>query len=102
MLRLPLLTTAAIAVLVLLYSGVTFVGAERKLAGLGVELPAHGSYRITLDFAPERYHQLLLQEEGRLVEVQGSTVFMMDVAPSAVRKIARQYWVAAVERWSGH
>ena len=32
------------------------------------------NYRITLDFPPERFHQLLLQEKGRLVGVHGNVV----------------------------
>ena len=78
-----------------------FSAAERKLAPLGALPAERGSYRITLDFAPERFHQLRLQETGRLVEVRERTVYMMDVAPAALRGIAGEYWVDGVARWDG-
>ncbi len=75
-------------------------GAWRKLAGIG-DIPARGSYRIVLDFAPERFHQTRMQEMGRLVEVRDRTVYMMDVTPAALRRIAGEYWVAGVVPWDG-
>jgi hypothetical protein len=36
-----------------------------------------------------------------LVGVHGSVVDMQDVEPRALRDIARNYWVRAVERWAG-
>jgi hypothetical protein len=97
--RVPIVTTAAIVAVLLIYWLFGFAGAQRKLASVE-PVAASGSYRITLDFAPERFHQVLLQDEGRLVEVRGSTVYMKDVSPKALRDIARQYWVSSVEPWS--
>ena len=77
------------------------VAAERKLAPLRPLVGERGSYRVTLDFAPERFHQLRLQEAGRLVEVRDRTVFMMDVTPAALRAIAGEYWVDSVAKWDG-
>ena len=57
--------------------------------------------RITLDFAPERFHQLRLQDAGRLVEVRERTVYMKDVSPASLRAIAGEYWVETVARWEG-
>lgn len=99
-LRLPVVATAIVVLVVGGYLLAAHEGAERKLAGVG-ELPPRGSYRIVLDFAPERFHQTRLQGLGRLVEVRDRTVYMMDVTPPAVRRIAGEYWVAAVERWDG-
>src|SRR3982750_3467619 len=98
MLRVPALATAVILAGVLLYMLVTFAGGARKLSQVE-PLPERGSYRVMLDFAPERFHQLVLQEKGRLVEVQGNTVYMVDVTAPALRDIAREYWVASVARW---
>lgn len=100
MLRLPLLATAVILAAVLLYQGAALLGAQRKLAPLGALPEAHGSYRITLDFAPERFHQLFLQDRGRLVGVHDNVVDMMDVTPTQLRTIARRYWVASIARWN--
>jgi hypothetical protein len=100
MLRLPLLATAVILAAVLLYEGAALLGAQRKLAPLGPLPQARASYRITLDFAPERFHQLFLQDRGRLVGVHDNVVDMMDVTPAELRTIARRYWVASIARWS--
>lgn len=100
-LRLPLIATTAIVVVIATWWAAGWVGAERKLAPLRPLAAERGSYRITLDFAPERFHQLRLQEAGRLVEVRDRTVFMMDVTPASLRAIAGEYWVDSVARWDG-
>ena len=100
LLRVPLVATAVLLVAFALYWLVAVIAGERKLANIE-QMPSHGNYRIVLDFAPERFHQLLLQDRGRLVEVQSSAVFMMDVTPRAVRDIAQRYWVRSVEAWAG-
>jgi hypothetical protein len=99
--RLPALTTLAIGVALIVYWIAGFVAAERKLDAIGELASPRGNYEIALDFAPERFHQLLLQERGRLVEVRGNTVYMMDVTPSALHDIARRYWVDSIRRWNG-
>jgi hypothetical protein len=100
MLRVPAIATALVAAILLAWWGTATVAGERKLSGIAAAEP-RGNYRITLDFAPERFHQVRLQEAGRLVEVRGDDVFMMDVPPSALRAIAREYWVRAVTPWEG-
>ena len=100
MLRVPALATAIVVALLAAFAITARIGEARKLSGLAQPLPARGSYRITLDFPPERFHQLLLQDLGRLVEVRDSTVLMMDVRPEALAEIARQYWVASIEGWT--
>jgi len=100
MLRVPLAAAGVIVTVIMGWWLVAYVAAERKLASLQ-PLPDRGSYSITLDFAPERFHQQRLQEAGRLVEVRDRTVYMMDVAPTALHAIAGQYWVDKVARWEG-
>jgi hypothetical protein len=100
MLRIPLIATALIVAVLTGWWVSSLVFAQRKLEPVGA-LAARGDYRVTLDFAPERFHQLRLQDAGRLVEVRGPTVFLRDVTPPAVRAIAGEYWVARVERWDG-
>lgn len=99
-LRLPVIATIVAALVVGGYVVAAQWGAQRKLAGIG-DLPARGSYRIVLDFAPERFHQTRMQDLGRLVEVRGRTVYMKDVSPAALRRIAGEYWVEGVTRWDG-
>ncbi|HEY1328020.1 MAG TPA: hypothetical protein VGI14_13845 [Casimicrobiaceae bacterium] len=101
MLKLPLFATIAIVAALLLYFAAGLVGAQRKLAPLEPIGDARANYQVTLDFAPERFHQLFLQDKGRMVGVHGDVVDMMDVEPGALRDIARQYWVASISRWKG-
>ena len=101
MLRLPATETAVLLIALAAYWLAGLIGAQHKLAAIEPAPSARGDYRITLAFAPERFHQVLLQQKGRLVEVRGNTVFMKDVDPGALRSIARNYWVETVARWSG-
>jgi hypothetical protein len=101
MLKVPAVATLVIGVALVVYAVVGYSAGERKLAPIGAPTLPRGNYEIALDFAPERFHQLLLQERGRLVEVKGNTVYMMDVSPDALRDIARRYWVESIRRWSG-
>jgi hypothetical protein len=100
MLRLPAIATAVVGAILLTWWLVAYTSGARKLAAAEPLAEPRGNYRITLDFPPERFHQLRLQDRGRLVEVKGNTVFMKDVAPSALRDIAREYWVESVSPWS--
>ena len=98
MLRLPLAATGALLAALLLYALLGAVGAERKLAPLEPLPQGRADYRITLAFPPERFHQLMLQDLGRLTGVHGDVVDLKDVEPKALRDIARQYWVRGIER----
>jgi len=69
MVRLPVAATAIIVIVLGGWWAEAQWAAHRKLAPLG-NLDLRGSYEIRLDFAPERFHQLRLQEAGRLVEVR--------------------------------
>jgi hypothetical protein len=100
-LRVPAVATAIVAIALLLAWLFAHVGAQRKLAGLEPLVDGRAHYRITLDFEPERFHQLRLQDLGRLVEVRGNSVYMMDLSPAAVRRIAGEYWVREIARWEG-
>ncbi|MEP7062507.1 MAG: hypothetical protein ABI881_08910 [Betaproteobacteria bacterium] len=98
--RVPAIATGILAMLVAFYWIAGMVGGGHKLAALEPLANDGGSYAITLAFAPERFHQQLLQDRGRVVGVDHSTVFMMDVDPKSLRAIAREYWVVEVRRWS--
>ena len=100
MLRLPAIATAVVVAVLALYWGFAWITADRKLAAVEPLPSGRASYRITLDFPPERFHQLYLQDKGRLVGVHGNVVDMLDVDPHALRAIAGHYWVASIERWT--
>jgi hypothetical protein len=42
-----------------------------------------------------------MQGIGRLIEVRGNSVLLMDVAPDDIVALARDYWVADVRPWAG-
>ena len=57
--------------------------------------------QVTLDFAPEAFHMMILQSIGRLIEVKGETVYLMDVSVAEARSLARRYWVRDIAPWQG-
>jgi len=57
--------------------------------------------QVTLDFAPEAFHMMLLQSMGRLIEVKGETAYLMDVPVAEARRLARRYWVRDLAPWPG-
>ncbi len=101
--RRPALATLCIAAVLLLYWGAGVATGVRKLAPITsvAPLPPRAHYAVTLAFPPERFHQLRLQDKGRVVEVRDRTVYMMDVTPAAIADIAREYWVDAITPWAG-
>ena len=99
LLRVPAIATAIAVAAGIAYWGSGEIGASRKLASLE-PLPARANYALTLAFAPERFHQMRLQDKGRVVEVRDRTVYIMDVTPRSVREVAREYWVDGVAAWT--
>jgi hypothetical protein len=68
-----------------------------ELAGPGDRL----HFEVVLRFPPEAFHVTRMQQIGRVIEVRGPSVFLMDVRRPAARELARQYWVADVRPWPG-
>jgi hypothetical protein len=100
--RVPLYATLVLLLVVASYSGMCEIDARAKLATLHPPLgDAPGHYIVELRFPPERFHLTRLQNEGRLIEVRNTSVYMMDVSRRAITGIAREYWVRSVERWAG-
>jgi hypothetical protein len=100
MLRMPAIATVCVIAAILTYWLSGLAAAGSKLAALEPLAPrAH--YAVKLAFPPERFHQLRLQDKGRVVEVRERVVYMMDVTPAALNEIAREYWVDAVAPWAG-
>ncbi len=52
--------------------------------------------RVTLPFAPERFHVLMFQRFGRVSGIEGKTIEVRGVPPGRVREIARLYWVKTI------
>jgi hypothetical protein len=102
--RHPLFRTFAATVAVIVLSlawtawGRIHAHALMQTAGVGT---ANGHYVLTLAFAPEGFHVTRLQAIGRLIEVRGPDVFLMDVDPVALRDAATAYWIREVRPWRG-
>ena len=63
--------------------------------------PARRTSRSCASFAPEAFHLTRIQDIGRVIEVRGSSIFVMDVKAPDARALARNYWVAGVKPWKG-
>jgi hypothetical protein len=75
----------------------------RKLTAAELASARNGrlNVAVTLDFAPEAFHMMILQSIGRLIEVKGETAYLMDVPVDEARSLARRYWVRDVAPWQG-
>lgn len=62
---------------------------------------ARAHYEVVANFAPEAFHVTRMQAIGRLIEVKGTSVFLMDVDAADARELARNYWISDVKRWKG-
>ena len=77
-------------------TGATKLGeAERPPAG------TRAHFEVVVNFPPEAFHITRMQAIGRLIEVKGTSVFLMDVERDDAIGIARNYWVADVKPWRG-
>jgi hypothetical protein len=84
--------------LLLLYFGWhawLWLAAPMKIApGLEAE---RVNVRVTLPFAPERFHVLVFQRYGRVSGTQDNTVEVRGVRREDLRSVAKHYWVRKVE-----
>ena len=99
-LRKPLFATLAFCALALVWVGAGRWHASGVLAPIE-PLGARAHVIVTLDFPPEGFHTTRLQAIGRVVEVRGRDVYMMDVEIAALRGFATHYWVDKVASWPG-
>jgi hypothetical protein len=51
---------------------------------------------ISFSFTPEEFHVRMFQNLGRILRVTESAIFLGDVSPSIIKKIARKYWVSQI------
>jgi hypothetical protein len=96
----PLAATLALALAYFGYEAWLDAGGARKLAGIEIPSPK-GHYELRIAFPPEGFHVTRMQAIGRLIEVKGHSVFLMDVEPQDLRARARNYWIVGVARWKG-
>jgi hypothetical protein len=96
----PLAATLALALAYFGYEAWLDAGGARKLAGIEIPSPK-GHYELRIAFPPEGFHVTRMQAIGRLIEVKGHSVFLMDVEPPDLRAMARNYWIVGVARWKG-
>jgi hypothetical protein len=89
-------TVAVILVLVAVWQVFLSVSAPGKIdPALEAEVQRGEPLRVevTLNFPPERFHTLTLQDYGRVMGVEDDSVLLRDVRPSSVGLLARIYWV---------
>lgn len=77
----------------------TVAGARKLSADTPRDGKAH--FEIVANFAPEAFHLTRIQDIGRVIEVRGSSIYVMDVKGSDARALARNYWIAGVKPWKG-
>ena len=96
----PVLVTLALLAAYAGYETWLTVSGARKMA---VDAPHDGKahFEIVASFAPEAFHLTRIQDIGRVIEVRGSSIFVMDVKASDARALARNYWIAGVKPWKG-
>lgn len=99
-LRKPLYATLAFCALALGWVGAGRFHAAQVLAPVE-PMGARAHVIVTLDFPPEGFHTTRLQAIGRVVEVRGRDVYLMDVDATALRGFATHYWVDKVATWPG-
>lgn len=98
----PVWVTACLLVAWLAFQAWTWSGGRTKLRAAGLAgRPGASHVELILAVSPEPFHMAIFQDAGRLIGVRGSSVFLMDVPPDQLQRLARAYWVRAVRPWSG-
>jgi hypothetical protein len=75
-------------------------GAKLRAAGLD-RATTKVHVELVLRIAPEPFHMAIFQDAGRLIAVREPSVFLMDVPPDRLRRLAEHHWVRAVKPWAG-
>ena len=98
----PIAATVLLALLFVGYHLWLSVAGAAKL--IEAERPAPGArahFEVLVDFPPEAFHITRMQAIGRLIEVKGTSVFLMDVERDDAIELARNYWIADLKPWRG-
>ena len=72
------------------------LAAPRKIAGF-TPGPQRVNIRVTLPFAPERFHVLHFQRYGRVSGTEDNSIEVRGVRRTDLAAVARPYWVRRVE-----
>jgi hypothetical protein len=100
--RRPVVATALLLAGWLAFHGWGWWSASAKLRAAGLDRVAGAVHvELVLGIAPEPFHMAIFQDAGRLIAVREASVFLMDVPPDALRRLAAHYWVRAVKPWAG-
>jgi len=97
----PLAATLVIAACCVGYQAWLTAGGARKLGDDEVATGPRGNYEVVVEFLPEAFHVTRMQAIGRVIEVRGASVFLMDAGRDDIRELARAYWIADVKPWVG-
>ena len=98
----PLIATLALVGLYLAYTAWLAAGGAAKLTDAERPAPgAQGNFEVVVNFPPEAFHITRMQAVGRLIEVKGTSVFLMDVTRDDAIELARNYWIADLKPWRG-
>jgi hypothetical protein len=97
----PLAATILIVAACVAYQLWLGAGGARKLTAAEIAPGARGSYEVLVNFAPEGFHVTRMQAIGRVIEVRGRSVFLMDASPRDIGELAREYWIEDVMPWAG-
>ncbi|NED94345.1 hypothetical protein G1H11_03365 [Phytoactinopolyspora alkaliphila] len=92
-------TLAALVVLILAYQIWIGLAASGKVAdGVGADPDARGRFAVdvVLDFPPERFHVLELQEYGRTRGTSENVIHLHMVTQDSVDAMARKYWIKEI------
>jgi hypothetical protein len=70
---------------------------------LQAALAGPGAVHIVVEvpFPLEKFHMLYFQARGRIMRAERSRLYLQNVGPADVRRIAGEYWVASVRAWDG-
>ena len=98
----PAIVTLALLAAYAAYEGwLVHTGAQKLLDS---EVPAgnaKGHYEVIVNFAPEAFHITRVQAVGRVIEVRGRSIFVMDTSTEDARELARNYWIEDIKPWKG-
>jgi hypothetical protein len=98
----PVVVTVALLAAYLAYEQWLSIGGAQKLTQDELQRPGtKHHYEIVVNFPPEAFHVTRMQAAGRVIEVRGTSVFLMDVSAGDARELARNYWIADVKPWKG-
>lgn len=92
-------TLVVLIVLIVTYQIWIAAAAGGKVGdGVGDNPDRRGRFavEVVLDFEPERFHVLELQEYGRIRATEGNVIHMRSVTSDGVDAMTRKYWISQI------